>query len=221
MKTIRKLFDTEMQDLTGEEIEAIITTETIDRDGEVLISQGMDTTEFDKNPVVFYNHDYAMPVGKVKDIRRGQNKVDATIEFARRPDGYQGDFFPDFVKALVGQGIVKGISIGFMPKKGGVRRPSAKDRKDFGDDVQNVYSQWKLLEVSVAPLPANGTALVSAIKKGAVSAESAKRWLGTEAQKNHVIEIHMPSESMADRVSRVSRDRQARAKGRIWSGPSR
>lgn len=215
--TIRKLLDTNMTP-TGEVIDACITTETIDRDGEVLISHGMDTTEFDKNPVVFYNHDYAQPVGRVVDIRRGASKIDATIEFAKRPDDFQGDFFPDFVKALVGQGIVKGISVGFMPKSNGVRKPSKKDKSQYGDDVTRVYSQWKLLEVSVAPLPANGDALVSAIKKGLVSPNAAQKWLGTEVPKKHVINIEMPSEDVWARVSRLKSERIARAEGRIWSG---
>lgn len=218
--SIRKLLDTSMTP-TGEVIDACITTETIDRDGEVLISQGMDTIEFDKNPVVFYNHDYAQPIGRVTDLRRGAGKIDATIEFAKRPDGFEGEFFPDFVKALVGQGIVKGISVGFMPKEGGVRKPTKKDKSMYGNDVSRVYSQWKLLEVSVAPLPANGDALVSAIKKGIVSPNAAKKWLGTKVQPKHVINIEMPSEDVWARVSRLENERIARAKGRVWSGLSR
>jgi len=216
---IRKLFDTSVSEMTGEEIDAIITTETIDRDGEVLISQGMDSTDFDNNPVVFYNHDYAQPIGKVTQLRRGNGKVDATIEFAKRPDDYQGAFFPDFVKALIGQGIVKGISIGFMPKTNGTRKPTKKDKSNYGDDVRQVYSQWKLLEVSVAPLPANGTALVSAIKKGLVSQEEADQFLGTK-KKRRVLEIEIPEEGYFERVSRLSKEKNARKNGRIWSGRS-
>ena len=214
---IRKLLDTSVTEPTGEEIDAIITTETIDRDGEVLISQGMDSTDFDKNPVVFYNHDYAQPIGKVTDLRRSNGKVDATIEFAKRPDNYEGAFFPDFVKALIGQGIVKGISIGFMPKSNGTRKPTKKDKQDYGDDVRQVYSQWKLLEVSVAPLPANGTALVSAIKKGLVSQAEADQFLG-KTKKKRVLEIAMPDEGYFDRVSRLTKEKKARKNGRIWSG---
>jgi len=73
----------------GPKIEATISTETIDRDGEVLIAQGMDATEFNANPVVFYNHDYAQPIGRVTDLRRSEKKIDATIEFAQRPEGFE------------------------------------------------------------------------------------------------------------------------------------
>ena len=176
----------------GIKVDATITTETIDRDGEVLISQGMDATEYDKNPVVFYNHDYAQPIGNITEMRRGEGKIDATIEFAKRPEDFKGSYFPEFVESLIDQGVVKGISVGFVPLPGGVRKASAKDKEDYGDEVRQVYSKWKLLEVSVAPLPANATALVSAVRKGIVSKEDAVKWLDFKPN-TRVIEISLPS----------------------------
>jgi HK97 family phage prohead protease len=173
----RKTLEAMVSKSDGVKVDATITTETIDRDGEVLISQGMDAGEYEKNPVVFYNHDYAQPIGKITDLRRAKGKIDASIEFAQRPEGFDGSYFPEFVESLVDQGIVKGISVGFVPLPGGVRKASTKDREDYGETVRQVYSKWKLLEVSVAPLPANATALVSAVRKGVVSLEDATRWL--------------------------------------------
>jgi len=193
----KKTLTAEIGNSADSGVEAIISTESIDRDGEVLIAAGMDTTEFDSNPIVFYNHDYAQPVGKVSDIRRGRNQIDATIEFAKRPEGFQGAYFPEFVKSLVQQGIVKGVSVGFVPKPGGVRKASKKDREDYGDDVSQVFSKWKLLEVSIAPLPANGQALVTAIQKGAVSPEHASRWLGYKPEKTILLEV--PKRGIADK----------------------
>jgi len=187
----------------GIKVDAVISTESIDRDGEVLIAQGMDSSEYDSNPVVFYNHDYAQPIGQVTNLRRGKDKVEATIKFAKRPDNFQGSYFPEFVESLVQQGIVKGISVGFVPKPGGVRKASAKDRESYGDDVQQVYSQWKLLEVSVAPLPANGRALVSAVRKGLVCKDDAKKWIGCEISKKQVIEIQVPAKGLMDRLSSI------------------
>ena len=176
----------------GVKVDATITTETIDRDGEVLISQGMDAGEYEKNPVVFYNHDYAQPIGKITDLRRAKGKIDASIEFAQRPEGFDGSYFPEFIESLVDQGIVKGISVGFVPEAGGVRKASPKDREDYGDQVRQVYSKWKLLEVSVAPLPANATALVSAVRKGVINKDDAVRWLDFDANRR-MIEISVPS----------------------------
>jgi len=185
----RKRLDMAVGKAAGVTVDATITTETIDRDGEVLIAQGMDATEFEANPVVFYNHDYGQPVGRITDLRRGSGKIDATIEFAQRPEGFQGSYFPEFVESLVEQGIVKGISVGFVPKPGGVRKASQKDREDYGDNVRQVFSKWKLLEVSVAPLPANGEALVNAVRKGLVCPKGASTFLGVEATPRVIVSV--------------------------------
>jgi HK97 family phage prohead protease len=188
---IRKTLSANIEKAAGVKVEATITTETIDRDGEVLISQGMNATEYELNPVVFYNHDYAQPIGRISELRRGKGKIDATIQFAQRPEGFEGSYFPEFIESLVDQGIVKGISVGFVPEAGGVRKASAKDREDYGDQVRQVYSKWKLLEVSVAPLPANATALVSAVRKGVINKDDAVRWLDFDANRR-MIEISVP-----------------------------
>ena len=182
----------------GPKVDAIISTESIDRDGEVLISQGMDATEYNENPVVFYNHDYAQPIGRTTDIRRGKGKIEATLEFAKRPEGYEGSYFPEFVESLVAQDIVKGISVGFVPIPGGVRKASQKDREDYGDRVRQVYSKWKLLEISVAPLPANGQALVSAVRKGIVDIDDAKQWIGYEHKPR--VFVTVPSRGLLSRI---------------------
>ena len=204
-----KTLETTLTSKAGPTVEATITTETIDRDGEVIVSQGMDSSEFDRNPVLFYNHDYAQPIGRVTELRRGDGKIDATLEFDQRPDGYEGSYFPEFVESLVEQEIVKGISIGFVPIPGGVRKASAKDREDYGDQVRQVYSKWKLLEVSVAPLPANATALVSAVRKGLVDQEEAAHWLDFEPT-THIVQVRVPE---LGRLSNLS-TRGRRAGGR-------
>jgi HK97 family phage prohead protease len=172
---------------------ATITTATLDRDGEVVIPQGMDATEFEANPVLFWNHDYNQPVGKCLALRREPAGIVGEFAFAQRPEGFEGAYFPEFVASLVAQGVVRGVSIGYMPAEGGTRRATVEDRKRYGDTVQTVFSKWKLLEVSVAPLQANPDALVTAISKGAVSAADATRWLGwTPPAVRHRVEITLP-----------------------------
>jgi len=188
----RKTLNATIEKAAGVKVEATITTETIDRDGEVLISQGMNSSEYELNPVLFFNHDYDQPIGRVVDLRRGKDKIDATIEFAQKPEGWEGPYFPSFVESLVEQGIVKGISVGFVPLSGGVRKASKEDRENYGENVRQVYSKWKLLEVSIAPLPANATALVSAVRKGIVSKDDAARWLDFDTNVR-TIEISLPA----------------------------
>lgn len=181
--TIRKTLTAETSAAKGT-FTATISTDSIDRDGEVLVPQGMNSTEFDRNPVVFWNHNYDMPVGRAVSMSRTDRSVVATASFARRPDDFVGEFFPDFARALVEQGVVKGVSVGFQPLPDGVRKATAADRERYGEGVERVFSKWKLLEFSLAPLPANQDALVSAVGKSCRScgiAESkAMEWLGIE-----------------------------------------
>ena len=159
---------------------AKLTTDSVDRDGEGLIPQGMNSKDFEKNPVLFYNHEYDQPLGVVKNMKRKENAVTGELEFAQRPDGYQGDFFPSFIETLVKQGVVKGVSVGFVPEQGGARHATKADRSKFGGKIKRVFNKWKLLEVSIAPLPANQDALIEAVGKGLVTQVQCKKFLGCE-----------------------------------------
>lgn len=200
---------------------AVITSETIDRDGEVLIPSGMNSKEFDRNPTLFWNHDYAEPVGKaVGPLKRKEREIVADFVFAKRPDGYAGEFFPEVAAALVGQGIVSGVSVGYVPEEGGVRMATDIDRKKYGGSVSRIFSRWKLLEVSLAPLQANPEALITAVKKGLCSPVGAKRWFGIEVPKRIVVTVDVPARSTEQKrkpidVDAIVRREIARAKGAV------
>jgi HK97 family phage prohead protease len=200
---------------------AVITSETIDRDGEVLIPSGMNSKEFDRNPTLFWNHDYAEPVGKaVGPLKRKEREIVADFVFAKRPDGYAGEFFPEVAAALVGQGIVSGVSVGYVPEEGGVRMATDIDRKKYGGAVSRIFSRWKLLEVSLAPLQANPEALITAVKKGLCSPVGAKRWFGIELPKRIVVTVDVPARSTVQKrkpmdVDAIVRREIARAKGAV------
>lgn len=207
---------------TAKGFTAVITAETLDRDGEVLIPQGMNSREFDQNPVLFWNHDYAKPVGKCVSLKRGDRSIVGEFTFAKKPEGYVGEFFPEVAAALVGQGIVNAVSVGYVPESGGIRRATDVDRKKYGDDVQTVFSRWKLLEVSLAPLQANPDALITAVKKGLVSPVAAKQFFGVEPPKRTVVTIDLPAPRSTEKkaapidLSEIVRREVARARGSIY-----
>lgn len=221
MNTItRKALTAELKG-TAKGFAAVITAETLDRDGEVLIPQGMNSVEFEKNPTLFWNHDYAQPVGRCNGLKRKESTIVGDFTFAQRPDGYSGEFFPEVAAALVGQGIVNAVSVGYVPEDGGVRRATEVDRKKYGDRVHTVYSRWKLLEVSLAPLQANPDALITAVKKGMMSPVAAKKWFGIESPKRTVVTVSVPVPSTKTPrrpidVDEVVRREIARAQGRIY-----
>lgn len=156
----------------GRKFTATITTDAIDRDGEVVIPGGMNSKEYETNPVLLYEHDVLKPIGKMVDMRRGDRSIEATFALAPRPDGHEGEWLPDTVGALMEFGALNAMSIGFS---GMEARPATKsDLEKFGAGVRRVYSKWKLLEVSVVALPANQDAIINAVSKGLISRDRAK-----------------------------------------------
>lgn len=158
---------------------ARITSSVIDRDGEVVLPLGMNSVDFEKNPVVFLGHDYkTMPIGRVTSIDRGATEIKAKVVIAERPKDHQGEWIPDTVLSLIQQGIIRGVSIGFIPTE--ARNPTTKDKELFGENCRRVISKWRLLELSVAPLPANQDALILAVSKGIISQAAVDKIAGKD-----------------------------------------
>jgi hypothetical protein len=102
-----------------------------------------------------------------------------------------------------------------------VRRATDIDKKKYGEDVKTIYSRWKLLEVSLAPLQANPEALITAVKKGICSPASARKWFGIESPKRTVVSISIPAHSSTKAarsimLSETVEREIARARGRLW-----
>ena len=220
MQIARKTLNAQLTG-TAKGFSAVITAETLDRDGEVLMPQGMNSQEFEKNPTLFWNHDYSLPIGRNVALKRRDRDIVGEFVFAQRPDGHAGDFFPEVAAALVAQGVVNAVSVGAIPEENGIRKASEVDRKRYGNRVERIISRWKLMEVSLAPLQANPEAVITAVRKGACSPDSARKWFGVSVPKRTIVtvEIPAPSSPMKSRSMTVSEivDREiARARGSIY-----
>jgi hypothetical protein len=154
-----------------------ISTESVDRVGEVVLARGMDDRQFRLNPVVTLAHHYDLPpVGRSlwrKRVRDGAPPhgvagIKAKTQYPARPDGWPAgeSWLPDNVFALVGAGLLQGKSIGFLPTR--VHAPDEQEAKrhGWGDGVRLVIDEWLLLEYACVSLPANQDALVEAVSKG-------------------------------------------------------
>lgn len=198
-KPIVKAFSADVTVDEGERaVTAIISTNAVDRDGEVLIPMGLNSKEFEKNPVVFFNHAYAdsfvddlgakLPVGKCVALKREDDRIVAKTVFASRPDNYpaEKEWLPDTLLSLYQQGVMNAFSVGFIPK---VLRPaSQKDLEKYGEECKRVYAKWNMFEYSVVPLGANQEAVTLAVSKGMIKPDVAKRLFGVEAKAAKLIE---------------------------------
>jgi phage head maturation protease len=163
-----KRYTSELKTVDGERaVIARISTETADRENEVLIAGGCDTTDFLKSPTVFYNHDYALPVGVATDVVVGDGYVEAKTIFAAKPDDHDGPWLPSTLLSLFRQGVIRGFSVGFVPVTG--RRATEDDRGRYGKSAGYIHEKWRMVEYSVAPMPANPDALATAVSKGIIT----------------------------------------------------
>lgn len=99
MNKIQGIAEIKTSDSGERTFTAKITTNDIDRDGEVLLPQGMDSKDFKKNPVVFWNHDYNLPIGTSTDMKRADNHWTATAKLASTP-------FAQEIYTLMKEGVV-------------------------------------------------------------------------------------------------------------------
>ena len=82
---------------------------------------------------------------------------------------------------LLQRGYIKGLSVGFRPKSGGVR---------FNDDyTERRIKQATLLEISIVAIPANQKARLHAVKS--LSPESTRQWLYDSGFSEREIEVVM------------------------------
>ena len=128
----------------GDEPEITISTSSLDREGDRVIPEGGDVSNFLKNPVLSWAHSRdAIPVGTITHLELGpQSRI--------RWRWLKNDPFADRVRNAFEQDIIRASSIEFLPKPDGKRANA-----DGGFD----YTAWELLGVSLVPLPANAEAV--------------------------------------------------------------
>lgn len=147
-------------------VRSVITTDRPDRSGDVVVPAGLkNADDFLLNPVVLWAHNRSAvpPIGTCAWLDIQPHRVVAETRFA------QGVPFAEDVFRLYEQGILKGWSIGFLPRKA-ARRPHAAG-------VGLRFDEWELLEYSAVPIPDNPGALTLAIQKGVVKDASLRDWL--------------------------------------------
>ena len=154
-----------------------ITTEAKDRDGDIIRSDGIDTTQFEANPVVLFAHDARRPpIGRAINIDKGSGAIAATAEFMDNDVDTSG--FSDMIFRMVRSGFLRATSIGFIPTKFEFLEDEEDEGSDpFGFFVGFDFTESELLEFSIVPVPANPEALVDARRAG-IDINPLEHWLG-------------------------------------------
>ena len=143
-------------------VTGFISTESMDRDREVVEMQGIDLNQFRKNPVVPWAHDYhGLPVGKSQwikqTVKNGLKGLLAKTQFASA----KANPFAENVFQCFKEGILRGFSIGFIPLKF-----TDHETKAGEFSPTRTYHKVLLLEYSPVPVPSNPDSLALALKSG-------------------------------------------------------
>ncbi len=111
----------------------------VDRAKQIIPLDAWDLENFRKNPIIFFNHNSDMPIGKGTDIKVTKDglKIDVALSTSNEAP-------MPFIRDLVNEGILKTFSVGFDPRD---------SHEQDGDTT--VIKDVELLEVSIVTLPEN------------------------------------------------------------------
>jgi hypothetical protein len=157
MKTY-KTFTVESKAVDEEQgiYEAMVSTESVDRDGDILLAEGCDITNYLKNPLVLWGHNYWTPdavVARTLEVSKIAGRgVKLVFQFVERGINATADLVHD----LWAGGYLRAMSVGFIPKVS-ESRPEAGDGGYMRGGY--IYRVWELLEGSIVTIPANQDAL--------------------------------------------------------------
>jgi HK97 family phage prohead protease len=151
MAMIRKVMPAQVTALGENEVEVVISTAQIARDGHVLVPSGARLENYRANPIILWQHDPEVPVGNGEDIQVEGDKIRARAMFA--PPGISPK--ADEIRGLVKAGVIRAVSVGFEPIDGEPLDPT----KPRGGQR---FTEWDLLEFSFCSVPVDTGAVVTA-----------------------------------------------------------
>lgn len=135
-------------------LEAIFSTQDVDRHGDTIIQEGWYLKAFKKNPVIINSHNYhdaAEVIGKAANVKVEKKKLQGKITFAINENPKAKIIFD-----LYAGGFLNAFSVGMIIDK-------FAENKDGSTDWWTI-EEATLLEVSAVSVPANARALAK--KKG-------------------------------------------------------
>src|SRR6056297_1405171 len=146
---IKKQFSIEVKEVDEDNrtIEFVASTPGRDRDMDTIEAEGWDLTNYEKNPVMLWAHDYSQPpIGKSVENFIQNGELRQKFKFVEK-EIYP---FADMVYQMYKKGYLNAVSVGFDPK----------EWEWSDDDEGNIdFRKQELLETSAVPVPANPEAL--------------------------------------------------------------
>ena len=165
-----------------------VSTVSVDRDGDIILPDGGQIKDFQKNPVILYAHKHGsdlfgggndtLPIGKDLWIKADKFGIKAKQKYANHQ-------LADDIFNMHKDGFPLASSIGFIPLEA-VSNDGSKEWKETSKYVKDkygvstadlkktktIFTKWYLLEHSDVPVPSNPDALAQAYSSGKFKCKS-------------------------------------------------
>ena len=133
-----------------------LSTFDLDRFGERIDPMGWDFSQYVKNPVVEWSHNYLIPaIGRIETLCADDKGLHGLVIFNSKEYDPFGWAIGERVKA----GVIRAGSVGFRVME--IEIPSKDDSKD---GTSLIFRKQELLEFSICNVPANPYALAKTME---------------------------------------------------------
>lgn len=194
------------EDIGERTVRFTISKEVVDRDGDILVAEGVDFSNYMKNPVFCGFHNTRdFPLGKVTKFWVEGNSVKADVYFPTIEE-LSSDLnnvsekakLVDFTYNCYKTGMLNAVSVGFIAK-------SYEPIKETGGVK---VLEWELLEFSAVAVPANQDAIAQAVKS--FGDENAKEMIDPieriKVLEGQIAEYKKSMEKQAEIFDKINKD---------------
>ena len=131
--------------------EFVMSDETVDRMGDIILSTGWMLDNFKNNPIALFNHNANLPIGTWSDLSVKDGKLRGRLNLLPKGKSHR----IDEIHELVDHGILRTVSVGFQP----IEHELLNKNDSFSGSK---YKRQELVECSLVTVPANPNALALA-----------------------------------------------------------
>jgi HK97 family phage prohead protease len=132
-------------------MEFVLSDETQDRMGDIIVSTGWELEDFKKNPIALFNHNSNFPIGSWSNLHVNDGKLRGRLNLLKEGKSQR----VDEIRALIDADILRATSVGFTP----IESEPIKSGDPFGGSR---FKRQALVETSVVSVPANPNAIAIA-----------------------------------------------------------
>ncbi len=147
--SLTSTFKSEQADDGSVVIRGMASTADFDRAGDTISAEAWQKgglKNFEKNPIILFNHDYNRPIGRATGMKAGPNGLELECKISKSAPGN--------VAELVKDGVLGAFSVGFR----------VKDADYIKETDGLMIKDAELFEVSVVSVPCNQEATFSLAK---------------------------------------------------------